>query len=455
MTMVSINSTTSSTVSTPTTPTATTQTQSYPQISLIFFILLSIIVAGLSIYDVIQQTLEKVKSIAILETTITIGSFLLVALGSVLITISRFLTVRRALTGIPKAYIPITERDLSRSVYDSINLEYLRTSVIYSCNNEPARFNDRKRIGLQGWGRPGTIFESKRFSDEILKGLAEFDRLLEEYLPGRSLGKSRIPTHRSTLESPLMRYRTILDPQSPNQPTPILLTPAHKVLFRRYLEITNRALRSNSNSLSPDSKVVDEQDFEFCCKTLMVLVERIESCKSQGWKNPTGFGDRDDPIYRGIRFRDAILNSAILLEESLEEKLRIKSQHSAAQVQSRMTNLRQNSLNLTTTTATLTNNDGVANGSSEPIDARIRRLYLSLSNINVTDDSKSKDESRANGMNVVLNGFCDLIKRVEGLDDENISSESDPNVELRGCRECTRDEYEYCLRCVGILKKLH
>ncbi|MBW0490599.1 hypothetical protein O181_030314 [Austropuccinia psidii MF-1] len=278
--------------------------------SFTLFILLSVIVACLCLYDVVRQTLDKVKSESIQDTTIAISSCVLVALISLIISISRYFTVNYMLSTIPKAYVPITADDLPHSIYQIINQEYGRVAIISWLSANSIRCLNRQRPGLEGWGKPGSVYEGKRFSDLVLEGVKVLEQALDDFLITHPTPP--IPTQSSSL-NPLSRVSSILSPTSATQPTPILLNSAQRQIFKRYSSILSKALTP--------SQTVTELDYEMTCKCLMILVQQINQCRSEEWENPAGYGKKNDPIYQGVRFKDAIIETAVKLEQFLDQTL--------------------------------------------------------------------------------------------------------------------------------------
>lgn len=193
-------------------------------------------------------------------------------------------------------------------------------AIISHLSSKSDRRPHQQRFGLEGWGKPGTVHAGKRFADEVLNDFKAMDRVLVDLLPHQPT--LVIPTRRSSLEGPLNRYLEILSPSSPTQPTPILLTPAQKLLLKRYASVVTKAVTP--------PQVVTAADYELACKCLVILVDRINQCRSEDWVNPPGYGRKGDPIYEGVRFRDAIIETAIKLEQSLSQTLGIQAHNQSS-----------------------------------------------------------------------------------------------------------------------------
>jgi hypothetical protein len=67
---------------------------------------------------------------------------------ALIITLSRLITVKRTLTTVPKAYMPVKREDVPKAVHALIATEYARCALI-SHISQPS---DRQ---LPGWGAPG------------------------------------------------------------------------------------------------------------------------------------------------------------------------------------------------------------------------------------------------------------------------------------------------------------
>ncbi|KNZ62496.1 hypothetical protein VP01_1263g5 [Puccinia sorghi] len=248
-------------------------------------------------------------------TAIVLGSTLLVIIVSLLTSISRYFTVRHTLASIPKPYIPISQGDLPNPIFQIISQEYARIAIISYLASKPTHPSSRpsqqeqepheEKLALAAWGKPGSIYHGKRFADQILKDFESLERALDGFLPTRP--SPPIPTrHSSTVQGPLRPYLDILSPSSPIQPTPILLTAAQKLILNRYASLIQKAI-------STTSAVVTQSDYEIACKCLVILLDQIKLCRSHDWSNPVGFGPKSHPLYQGIRFKDAIIETAIQL----------------------------------------------------------------------------------------------------------------------------------------------
>jgi hypothetical protein len=99
----------------------------------------------------------------------------------------------------------------------------------------------------------------------------------------------------------------LLAPASPTQPTPILLTPPQKLILNRYAQLIQKSISPNTAAL------VTEVDYETACKCLVILVDQVHLARSPAWANPVGYGHKDHPLYQGIRFKDAIIETGIKL----------------------------------------------------------------------------------------------------------------------------------------------
>ncbi|KAA1083646.1 hypothetical protein PGT21_002318 [Puccinia graminis f. sp. tritici] len=384
--------------------------------SFIFFVLLSLAIACLCVYDIIRQTTSGLRSSTIQLTSIALGSCLLVLVVSFFTSISRYLTVKHTLTLIPKPYIPISQVDLPNPIFQTINQEYGRIAIITylaSTPDNPHQPPPQERVGLAGWGKPGTIHHGKRFADQILKDFKTLEHALDGLLPIQPIPS--IPTRQSsTIDGPLTRYLHILNPSSPTQPTPILLTPAQKHILNRYALLIQK-------SLAPSS-IVTESDYQVACKCLVILVDQIQLSRSPDWPNPDGYGPKGHPLYQGIRFKDAIIETAIKLEQSLAQKLlaqSVKPSKTASLTPPSTMQTSRPGSGMRTTTIT-----GTING-KEAIENLVKKLFPLI-----------YPPFLPSGFGPIITGYENLIKEIAFLH---------PQLER------SLEEYEYALRCIGSL----
>ncbi|OAV92372.1 hypothetical protein PTTG_02234 [Puccinia triticina 1-1 BBBD Race 1] len=381
----------------------------------VFFVLLSLAVAALCLFDIIRQTASALRPTAIQLTAIALGSCFLVLVVSFFTSLSRYLTVKHALALIPKPYIPISQLDLPRPIAQTINQEYARIAIIAHLASKPDNSHPHQRGGLAGWGKPGTIHQAKRFSDQILKDFASIERALDGLLPTQP--KPPIPTRQSaTLDGPLTRYLDILTPSSPTQPTPILLTPPQKLILNRYALLIQK-------SLSPTA-IVSEADYQVACKCLVILVDQIQLSRSPDWSNPEGFGPKGHPLYQGIRFKDAIIETAIKLEKSLAQKLMAQStkpgKPSSLTPPSTMQTSRPGS-GMRTTVA----GGGTTTSGKEAIENLLKKIFPLI-----------YPPFLPSAYGPIITGYEALIRDISFIH---------PHLER------SLEEYEYALRCIGSL----
>ncbi|POW03520.1 hypothetical protein PSTT_11029 [Puccinia striiformis] len=255
--------------------------------SLVFFVLLSLAVACLCLYDILSQTTTQDRPSTIQLSSIVLGSVLLVLLLSLSTSVSRYFTVKHSLSLIPKPYIPISQLDLPTPIFQNINQEYGRIAIINYLASKP---QSTLRIGLDGWGKPGTVHHGKRFADQILKDFNSLERALDGLVPTQP--KPIIPTRQSTtIDGPLSAYMEILSPSTPTQPTPIVLTPAQKLILNKYNQLLIKSL--TPSSVSP---VFNESDYLISCKCLLILVDQINTSRDLSIDNPVGYGPKEQSL---------------------------------------------------------------------------------------------------------------------------------------------------------------
>ncbi|KAH9457653.1 hypothetical protein MJO28_004725 [Puccinia striiformis f. sp. tritici] len=396
--------------------------------SLVFFVLLSLAVACLCLYDILSQTTTQDRPSTIQLSSIVLGSVLLVLLLSLSTSISRYFTVKHSLSLIPKPYIPISQLDLPTPIFQNINQEYGRIAIINYLASKP---QSTLRIGLDGWGKPGTVHHGKRFADQILKDLNSLERALDGLVPIQP--KPIIPTRQSTtIDGPLSAYMEILSPSTPTQPTPIVLTPAQKLILNKYNQLLIKSL--TPSSVSP---VFNESDYLISCKCLLILVDQINTCRDLSIDNPVGYGPKGHPLYQGIRFKDAIIETAIKLEQSLSQKLGLPNPP-----------IKPNNPKTSTSPALMSSRPGsstVRAMSTPPIPLPLPQPSSSTVMINGKESIDNLCKKifpliyppfLPSGFGPIISGYEALIKDI---------------MVLNPSKERTIVEYQYALRCIGSL----
>ncbi|CEG70366.1 hypothetical protein RMATCC62417_06278 [Rhizopus microsporus] len=136
--------------------------------SLFLLISLSALCIAISAADVIIQALTDRTSTGKLDfrnLAVVGGSYVLLALISVVCSCSRMISVRRSMQNIPKLHIPIKEQNLPKKVYSQIWHEFGQTRAIR--DQAKPRPEDIQAVG---WAKPGTpLFEGLDFKQAIAR----------------------------------------------------------------------------------------------------------------------------------------------------------------------------------------------------------------------------------------------------------------------------------------------
>ncbi|CAO3661699.1 unnamed protein product [Rhizopus microsporus] len=136
--------------------------------SLFLLISLSALCIAISAADVIIQALTDRTSTGKLDfrnLAVVGGSYVLLALISVVCSCSRMISVRRSMQNIPKLHIPIKEQNLPKKVYSQIWHEFRQTRAIR--DQAKPRPEDIQAVG---WAKPGTpLFEGLDFKQAIAR----------------------------------------------------------------------------------------------------------------------------------------------------------------------------------------------------------------------------------------------------------------------------------------------
>ncbi|EPB84704.1 hypothetical protein HMPREF1544_08503 [Mucor circinelloides 1006PhL] len=144
--------------------------------SLFFLIFLTAVCVAISAADVVIQALTDKTNTGQFDYRNLIvvgGSYLLLALASLLFSCSRMLTVRGSLQDIPKLYIPIKKEDLPKKVFHKIRYEFEQAKQTRKLA-EP-RSEDIQAVG---WAKPGTpLFEGLDFKQAIARTPAIVEKI--------------------------------------------------------------------------------------------------------------------------------------------------------------------------------------------------------------------------------------------------------------------------------------
>ncbi|KAI9483404.1 MAG: hypothetical protein EXX96DRAFT_141171 [Benjaminiella poitrasii] len=150
--------------------------------SLFFFIFLTAACVAISAADVIIQALSDKTSTGSFDYRNLIvvgGSYLLLALASILFSCSRMLTVRGSLQDIPKLYIPIKKEDLPKKVFMRIQHEFDRAKQAKKL--AAPRPEDIQSVG---WAKPGTpLFEGLDFKQAVARTPAIVEKFARNINP--------------------------------------------------------------------------------------------------------------------------------------------------------------------------------------------------------------------------------------------------------------------------------
>ncbi|KAI9617484.1 hypothetical protein KEM48_007074 [Puccinia striiformis f. sp. tritici PST-130] len=380
--------------------------------SLVFFVLLSLAVACLCLYDILSQTTTQDRPSTIQLSSIVLGSVLLVLLLSLSTSISRYFTVKHSLSLIPKPYIPISQLDLPTPIFQNINQEYGRIAIINYLASKP---QSTLRIGLDGWGKPGTVHHGKRFADQILKDLNSLERALDGLVPIQP--KPIIPTRQSTtIDGPLSAYMEILSPSTPTQPTPIVLTPAQKLILNKYNQLLIKSL--TPSSVSP---VFNESDYLISCKCLLILVDQINTCRDLSIDNPVGCDHRN-----GYQIRTIIITETRLPNPPIKPN-NPKTSTSPALMSSRPGSSTVRAMSTPPIPLPLpqpSSSTVMING-KESIDNLCKKIFPLI-----------YPPFLPSGFGPIISGYEALIKDI---------------MVLNPSKERTIVEYQYALRCIGSL----
>ncbi|KAI8604802.1 hypothetical protein EDD21DRAFT_365280 [Dissophora ornata] len=129
--------------------------------SLFFLVAVTGICIFASAYDVIFQIFHPVtvgdppnyKNLAVFA-----GSYVLLGLVATIFGFSRYVTVKLARQAIPKAYVPVTQEDLPKNVYEFVQSELDRVARLAK-KAEPLL----EESGQPGWGKPESSLQDTHF----------------------------------------------------------------------------------------------------------------------------------------------------------------------------------------------------------------------------------------------------------------------------------------------------
>jgi len=170
----------------------------------LFFILagLAIIASGAGL--IFQARLSAGVANANWNVFIVVGSYIAMAFVSLTIYIRRKTSTTKRLKAIPKSYIAIKDGDVPKPVSKLVESEYNRAStIVYVSRPEPRM--------LEGWGLPGSRYDSVYFRRAILDTLTIVDQDARSVVPS-------LPPYRPHL-SVAQHFRAITPLVTPHNPT--------------------------------------------------------------------------------------------------------------------------------------------------------------------------------------------------------------------------------------------
>ncbi|KAG1314081.1 hypothetical protein G6F61_001307 [Rhizopus arrhizus] len=136
--------------------------------SLFLLILLTAVCIAISAADVSIQALADKTTTGKFDfrnLVVVGGSYVLLALASLIFSCSRMLSIRRSMQNIPKIHIPIKKNDVCEKVYLKIKHEFEQVKSIKQ--NTIPRHEDIQAVG---WAKPGTpLFEGLDFKQAIAR----------------------------------------------------------------------------------------------------------------------------------------------------------------------------------------------------------------------------------------------------------------------------------------------
>ncbi|CAG8792444.1 32199_t:CDS:2, partial [Racocetra persica] len=115
---------------------------------------------GISAYDIIRNANTRGYYPYVY---IASGSYFLTGFVTVLLGWCRLNLVKKALSNIPKPFMPIKETDVPNSVFNLITDELKRVSMI-AWTGEPKP----EDVNLPGWGRPGSDYDGIHFKTSMI-----------------------------------------------------------------------------------------------------------------------------------------------------------------------------------------------------------------------------------------------------------------------------------------------
>ncbi|KAL7750609.1 hypothetical protein RI367_003951 [Sorochytrium milnesiophthora] len=149
--------------------------------------------------DVYLQTLDGDKGSGYRFTVI--GSYALMAVASMVFAFSRYMTIRGALSELPKEYVPVGKMDVPPRVYALVNGDLARSAEILArCkphhqhhqhhhhrqagaeHEEEEAHDGSVRAGASGWGAPGSALDGTHFRGSMVASL----KLLEQQVGART-----------------------------------------------------------------------------------------------------------------------------------------------------------------------------------------------------------------------------------------------------------------------------
>ncbi|KAL7420822.1 hypothetical protein Q5752_004775 [Cryptotrichosporon argae] len=157
---------------------------------------------------------------------VVVAAYVIVAAIAIVHVWSRLLSINKTLRTMPKPYIPTKTIDVPKKVADHVAAEYSRTAVV-------AHISQATTGEQEGWGRPGTKWETVHFRTYILSTVAT---MRDMFAP--------VPSAPHDL-APLLAAASALDPG------PL------KVFVSSYLAIVERARYARREPTEVDAQAVE------------------------------------------------------------------------------------------------------------------------------------------------------------------------------------------------------
>ncbi|RCI05507.1 hypothetical protein CU098_004031 [Rhizopus stolonifer] len=151
--------------------------------SLFILIILTAVCVAISAADVsIQALADKTTtgSFDFRNLVVVTGSYVFLALASLLFSCSRMLSIRISMQNIPKTCIPIKRNDLPEKVYFKVKNGFEQTKMI-----RESTLPRNEDIHTAGWAKPGTpLFEGLNFKQAVARTPSIVEKVAISIDPG-------------------------------------------------------------------------------------------------------------------------------------------------------------------------------------------------------------------------------------------------------------------------------